>query len=958
LPQAYASAVLADGRAVVVGGEYSNGSFVLSNAGTIYDPKSNTWTSLTPPSGWPYIGDVPGSVLANGQFLIGNKLDTRLALLNPATLTWTLINPIGKSNGSSAEEGWTLLPDGSLLTVDVKGAPNSERFIPSIATWVTAGNTPVDLHAPPGEGPITVAPGVVYTPPGEMGPALRRPDGTVFAEGGNGRTAIYTPPPANSTAPGSWIRGPDIPSGTIEDGPAALLPSGHVLAVTSPGGSNPGLAFFEFDGSNLNPAPAPSNASADPTTWTSMLLLPTGQVMLSDGSNIMQIYTSAGTSDPSWAPSIGSVPGVLMNGSTYAISGTQFNGLSQASAFGDESQNATNYPLVRITNNASGHVFYARTHGHSSMGVATGSAQVSTSFDVPANNELGASVLAVVANGIPSVPVPVSITSTLPPPVTLTCPANIAQVGVLYISALIASGGQPPFTYSIATGSLGSLVLTPSTGTITGTPSAPGVFSFTAKMADSFGPPAGSTTANCSITISGPGTATFVRVDNATQGSWKGVYGAEGFSIAGDSTNLPPYALLATDGIPYTWVSSTTDPRALLKAGATTDRIAATWYSNSFTVDLNIVDSNTHQLALYCLDWDSTVRRQKVDILDGNGNVLNSQSLTGSFNRGEYLVWNVSGHVQIRVTLTGGDNAVVSGVFLGPASNPGNPALSISKTHSGNFTQGQQNATYTVTVSNATSAAPTSGTVTVTETAPGGLMLVSMSGTGWSCGSATCTRNDALTGGSTYAPIAVTVNVAANATSPQVNQVDVLGGGSATANASDSTIVNPSGSSSSSASFVKLDTATQGNWRGVYGSEGYTVVGDLASNPAYVTPVPAGQSQYVWASSTGDIRALQQASNPSNRIAGTWYSNSFTVDLNIADSNTHQLALYCLDWDSTARRQKVDILDGNGNVLDSQNLTSSFNGGVYLVWNVSGHVKIRVTLAGGDNAVLSGLFFH
>jgi hypothetical protein len=171
--------------------------------------------------------------------------------------------------------------------------------------------------------------------------------------------------------------------------------------------------------------------------------------------------------------------------------------------------------------------------------------------------------------------------------------------------------------------------------------------------------------------------------------------------------------------------------------------------------------------------------------------------------------------------------------------------------------------------------------------------------------------------------------------------------------------VNPSSSSeSSSATFVKIDATTQGNWRGAYGNEGYVVVGDSTSDPTYVTPVPAGQSPYVWAPSTSDVRALQAPSNPANRIAGTWYANSFTVDLNIADNNTHQVAVYCLDWDSTARRQTVDILDGNGTVLNTQSLTSSFNGGVYLVWNVSGHVKIRVTRTGGDNAVLSGLFLH
>jgi hypothetical protein len=117
----------------------------------------------------------------------------------------------------------------------------------------------------------------------------------------------------------------------------------------------------------------------------------------------------------------------------------------------------------------------------------------------------------------------------------------------------------------------------------------------------------------------------------------------------------------------------------------------------------------------------------------------------------------------------------------------GNSVLTTTKTHTGNFSQGQQNAAYSVTVSNAVSAPATSGTVTVTEAVPSGLALVSMAGTGWTCGPATCTRGDVLNGGSSYPPITVMVNVANNATSPQLNQISVSGGGSATASATDST---------------------------------------------------------------------------------------------------------------------------------------------------------------------------
>lgn len=121
----------------------------------------------------------------------------------------------------------------------------------------------------------------------------------------------------------------------------------------------------------------------------------------------------------------------------------------------------------------------------------------------------------------------------------------------------------------------------------------------------------------------------------------------------------------------------------------------------------------------------------------------------------------------------------------------GVPSLSITKTHVGNFFQGQTNATYTVVVSNNTGAGTTTGPVNVTDTFPSGLVPVSMAGTGWTCSPTSCNRNTALAPGASYPAITVTVNVLATATSPQVNQVNVGGGGSAPASYSDSTVIGP-----------------------------------------------------------------------------------------------------------------------------------------------------------------------
>jgi uncharacterized repeat protein (TIGR01451 family) len=98
----------------------------------------------------------------------------------------------------------------------------------------------------------------------------------------------------------------------------------------------------------------------------------------------------------------------------------------------------------------------------------------------------------------------------------------------------------------------------------------------------------------------------------------------------------------------------------------------------------------------------------------------------------------------------------------------GLPALTLTKSHTDPFFRSQLNATYTIVVTN-TGDSPTVGVQTVTDTVPAGLTLVSMAGAGWTCVGNVCTRSDALAVGASYPPITVTVNVAPDATSPQVN---------------------------------------------------------------------------------------------------------------------------------------------------------------------------------------------
>ena len=400
-PLYFSSAVLPDGKLVVNGGEYNFGHGDWTTLGAIYDPVANAWTSVTAPSGWTTIGDAQNSILPNGTYMLANCCTTQAALFGEGSLGWTSTGT-GKADIND-EEGWTLLPTGNVLTVDVSNSVprQSEMYNPTTGAWTSAGTLPNDL---------------VNHQYGEIGPAVLRPNDTVFATGATGATDIY------NVKTGVWKAGPNIPSVTemdkhgrtkvqqdIADGTASLLADGHVLFGASPGVYQAPTHFYEFTGRKYKRQPDAANAPENPSYAYRMLMLPTGQVLVTDGSDTVQVFTSLGKAVTGIGPTVSSVPSTLTHGDTYQVSGTKFNGYSQDSMYGDDAQMATNYPLVRITNDSSGDVVYAKTHGHSTMAVATGSMPTSTNFDVPASIEVGASMLEVVANGIASKPVAVMI---------------------------------------------------------------------------------------------------------------------------------------------------------------------------------------------------------------------------------------------------------------------------------------------------------------------------------------------------------------------------------------------------------------------------------------------------------------------------------------------------------------------------------------------------------------------
>jgi hypothetical protein len=418
-PLYFASAILPDGRMIVEGGEYIGANAVWSNRGAIYNPVTNTWASVAPPPGWTNIGDAASEVLTDGTFMLQQPCQTCVtnpdltvddALLNPRTLKWRVIPGLGK-NDPNDEEGWTLEPSGQVLTLDTWAPQQTQLFSPRTDAWSFAGNTANNGN------PVNPFPVV------EIGPQVEMPGGNTFVVGA-GTSTQEPPTPCTTDAPtqtalyhfragtaGRWTAGPQIPAiGNQQfdsaDGPGSVLPDGNVLFDVSACVYNTPTHFFLYHANSgtLTQVPDVPNAPNDSSYYTRMLALPNGQVLFNDGTSQLEVYTAGGTPNTFWAPRITYLNSThLAPGGSYTVTGRQLAGLDQGAAYGDDAQDNTNFPLVRITNMATGTVTYARTSNWTSVSVAPGTTS-STRFTLPPGTPAGRSSLVVVANGIASLP--------------------------------------------------------------------------------------------------------------------------------------------------------------------------------------------------------------------------------------------------------------------------------------------------------------------------------------------------------------------------------------------------------------------------------------------------------------------------------------------------------------------------------------------------------------------------
>jgi Galactose oxidase, central domain len=463
----FGSDVLPNGNVFVLGGEYAtdgtyDGQQLLSNSAEIYNPTANKWTQVAS-SPLPYVGDESTEVLPNGNILVGDIFDNGTEIYDPTTNAWST-GPTKVYNDRSDEEGWVKLPNGDILTYDIFASIAANKFLAEIYNPTTNTWSDASTSANGQTLPLLSTPQTGY----ESGLGIMLPNGQSMWVGTNGNTVFY------NYLTNSWTLGPNLPvvnidgvptQLTIGDAPGAVLPNGDVLMSLSPAVDDddyPGPSYiYEFNpttGVFTNETPSQSQFDSSYNSFVDdMLVLPTGQLFLTNFEGDPAIYTPGGSPNNAWRPTISSFA-ENQNG-TYTLTGTQLNGLDEGAEYGDDNQMAENYPIVRVTDTTTGIVYYATTSNWSSVGVATGSTPETVNVVLPSALGNDPYTLAVIANGISST----SYSSTSNPP-GVTAPTTES---VFENSSLTFPSGAIKITDGAATGTSDSLTLTVADGKLT-----------------------------------------------------------------------------------------------------------------------------------------------------------------------------------------------------------------------------------------------------------------------------------------------------------------------------------------------------------------------------------------------------------------------------------------------------------------------------------------------------------
>ena len=533
----FASDVLTNGNVFVAGGEYGDANHYDAE---LYDTLGNTWTVV--PGSSPNFGysDSPSEMLPNGMLLVSDSQST-YNFYNVAANA--MIH--GGSCGDMNEACWLKLANQAIFTVDNYGG-GAEHYVSTTGNWVVdAASTPSGFQGGDDENYLL-------------------PNGHVFHAGSVANTGLYTPGATVSSA-GTLVNGPTLPGvGTNQlvagESPGAILADGNILLELAPngGGASGGAPayFYEYNylDNTFTAVSAPGGGTSFNSTpfANSMLDLADGTVLFVGGQNSgsLYVYTPTGTPLAAGQPVITSI--TQNEDGSYKLTGTGLNGISEGAMYGDDEQMACNYPLARMTNNATGYVYYGRTYNWNNTTVQNTN-PVMMEFSLPSALPAGTYTLVVTTVGSPSAPV--LFTNT--PPAAPTGLAGTTGNAQAMLSWNPVSGATAYNVKRLTT------VGTPyyaTVATVTGTSATNAglVNAFTYSYVVTAVSPGGvsANSATLMLTPSGPppipagvtaASDTFARIDLA----WTPSYAATSYNIYRSTALNGTYALLANSVNPF-----------------------------------------------------------------------------------------------------------------------------------------------------------------------------------------------------------------------------------------------------------------------------------------------------------------------------------------------------------------------------------------------------------------------
>jgi hypothetical protein len=441
--------ILVPGRKILVGNLLGPATYLYSISDNAFTPSGiKVYNDSSDEEGW--------AVLPNGQILnydLFQSIATNTGYAEtytPSTGVWNSISPAdGTARGtlpllSDPQVGYELGPlirllDGRALVIGAN--QHTALYTPSSNTWAPGPDMHADLTGPGG-----TIPNALFGADDAAAGIL--PNGHVFltADAGPNPISLDAKTKAGSASvklpttaglqptwsvaqadgkkttipPGTVIYSVDSPTsitlGTFNSSGTlvtlnALRTQGNIGLVLGGVFSSP-TQLFDFDpnAGTMTPIPGPPGSilPTEPSYPTRMLVLPTGQLLLSDSSNQLYVFTPGGSAPASLRPAISQVH--YTGDGVFTLTGTRINGQSAGASYGDDDQMNENYPIVRLQDPATGNVYYCRTTNWSSVAVG-GNQPETVDFTLNSAVTPGSYELTVVGAGIASEAVPIRITA-------------------------------------------------------------------------------------------------------------------------------------------------------------------------------------------------------------------------------------------------------------------------------------------------------------------------------------------------------------------------------------------------------------------------------------------------------------------------------------------------------------------------------------------------------------------